>query len=262
VGVRGNESQVEPLVVQKDRTRMLRYWNSTAEWRDTYFVELCKQNPYHLSACIRMEREFVIAEEHRVCAEVARAESVLELGCGVGRSLLPVIKAYPTKRFVGIDLASQQIARFAALLKAQGHQNAEALVADVAELPIRTDSIDLVLICHQTFGTFLGQTRDSALDEIVRVLRPRGRLYIGGFDNIGVAEAWYRARGVDIESIQPERRFVCLRDYNSWWQSERDIVATLAQYGFYLCRASRVQMGFLDTFERKPGGERSSGICR
>jgi ubiquinone/menaquinone biosynthesis C-methylase UbiE len=244
--------------VQKDRAGMIRYWNGTAEWRDTYFLDLCRQDPDQLSACLRMEREFVIAEEKRIGAEVTRVQSVVELGCGVGRSLLPFIRAHPTKRFVGVDLANRQIAKFATVLEAEGHRNAEALVADVAALPLATSSADLVLICHQTFGTFLGPTRASALHEVARVLKPGGRLYIGGFDNIGVAEAWYQARGVHIEAIQTQRRFVRLVDYSSWWQHESDVIATIAKYGLRPCQTSRVHLGFLDTFERKPDGERKT----
>lgn len=238
----------ETVLVQKDEAAMAAFWNSTAEWRTTYFLDLCARDPATLPVCLRLEREFVLAESEAIRSEMATAEHVVELGCGVGRSLLPAIASEPDKHFIGIDLAATQIARFSAALDSLTGTNARALVADAANLPLPNDSADLVLICNQTIGTFLGAKRHKILVEVGRILRPGGRLFIGGFDRIGVAAACYAEWGVPVEELDVPRQFVQLEHYNSWWQPECGVTAFVARYRFATVVARRAGLGFLNTY--------------
>ena len=84
--------------------------------------------------------------------------------------------------------------------------------------------------------------------EITRVLRHNGRLYVGGFDNIDIADSLYRTWGVPVVSVEPANQFVTLRDYNSWWQAAEDVTAVLAGYRFRLFKSRRVRLGYLNTY--------------
>lgn len=234
--------------IQQRLDKVVSFWNDTASWRADYFAQLCSADPTTLTPPLRLQREFVIRENQAIDCEVGSAQAVVDLGCGVGRSLLPGIRAYPEKHFVGIDLSDRQIEEFAGVLAREGHKNAHAVLGDARHIPLPSGWADLVMVCNQTFGTILGSMREAVMREITRVLRCNGRLYIGGFDNIEFADSLYRAWGVPIVSVESANQFVTLRDYNSWWQDADDVTALLTGYKFRLLKSRRVKLGYLNTY--------------
>lgn len=231
---------------------MVSFWNETASWRAEYFARLCEADPTTLIPPLRLQREFVIEENQVIASEVKSAETVVDLGCGVGRSLLPGIRAHPEKFFLGIDLSERQIEEFAGVLAKEGHENARAVLGDARHMPLPSGWADLVMVCNQTFGTILGSMREEVMCEIGRVLRHNGRLYVGGFDNIQLAASLYRAWGVPIVSVEPASQFVTLGDYNSWWQDAEDLTTMLDSLGFRLLKGRRVGLGYLNTYTYSP----------
>lgn len=246
-------SETPSWAKQQRLDKVVSFWNSTASWRARYFANLREADPAVLSSPLQMQREFVMGEDLVIDREVKWAQAVVDLGCGVGRSLLPGIRAYPGKQFVGIDLSNQQIDRFAGVLARERHKNACAVLGDARYVPLPSAWADLVIVCNQTFGTFLGPMREAVVLEITRLLRQGGRLYIGGFDNIGIAARLYRTWGVPIVSVDRKKQFVTLRDYSSWWQDSEDVTAVLADYQFKLAESRRVRLGYLNTYTYQAG---------
>ncbi|MET7617597.1 methyltransferase domain-containing protein [Streptomyces sp. NPDC005408] len=107
-------------------------------------------------------------------------DAVLDAGCGTGRALPPLRSAVgPRGTVIGADLTP---AMLDAAAQAGRGSSGQLLLADVARLPLRTESLDAVfaagLIAH------LPQPAVN-LGELARVVRPGGKLAL--FHPIGRA---------------------------------------------------------------------------
>ncbi|MEU6370776.1 class I SAM-dependent methyltransferase [Streptomyces sp. NPDC046931] len=107
-------------------------------------------------------------------------DRVLDAGCGTGRALPPLRAAVgPSGVVLGADLTP---AMLEAAVRAGRHRDGRLLLADVAALPLRAESLDAVfaagLIAH--LPNPVGNLR-----ELARVVRPGGRLAL--FHPIGRA---------------------------------------------------------------------------
>ena len=95
--------------------------------------------------------------------------SVLDIGCGRGTLLQSLREGRPDTSFTGIELSDEPIA----IAKASGLR---VLKHDLAEgLPFPDETFDLVI-----FGEVIEHLfdPDAALDEIYRVLKPKGRCIV------------------------------------------------------------------------------------
>ncbi|MBZ3901965.1 class I SAM-dependent methyltransferase [Streptomyces griseiscabiei] len=107
-------------------------------------------------------------------------DRVLDAGCGTGRALTPLRAAVgPAGVVLGADLTP---AMLEAAARAGRDGDGQLLVADVAALPVRTESLDAVfaagLVAHLPNPT-------ENLRELARVVRPGGTLAL--FHPIGRA---------------------------------------------------------------------------
>ena len=96
--------------------------------------------------------------------------SVLDVGCGSGRSLRKLHDRFAPDLLVGVDIDPKMLQLAAATARHEGI-HPELLVSSSSRLPVRSDSVDL-LFCHQTFHHLVEQ--EQALQEFFRVLRPGG----------------------------------------------------------------------------------------
>ncbi len=138
----------------------------------------------------------------------------LDIGTGTGR-LLELI-APRADRAVGIDLSREMLAVARANLDRAGLRNCTVRQADLYQLPLPGDSVDLVTM-HQVLH-FLDQPAE-AVAEAARVLRPGGQVLIVDFAphereelrerhahrRLGLAERdvadWCAAAGLAVETI-------------------------------------------------------------
>lgn len=236
---------------QKDIKEVSEFWNTTAEWRLTYFEKLKQQPDSSLSEPIRLEKEFVLAEENRIHELVRNSCTILELGCGVGRSLFTVMTRWRGKKFYGIDIAAGQLRAFRRQIQIRNLSNGLPIVANATHLPFFDSSFDLVLVCNQTFGNFLGDDRISCLREMRRVLCNKGKIMIGRFTRIEFAYDCYQEWSVKCNYVDLQTGFVSLEHYNSLWQRECDTNAILADFGFQLTHSVKAGLGFINTYEKE-----------
>lgn len=112
-------------------------------------------------------------------------ERLLDVGCGRGAVLILAAKRLPRGRAVGADVwrrrdqngNSRAAAERNALLEGV-QERVELVEADARELPFPSDSFDVV-VSHITIHNIAdAEGRIRALREMVRVLRPGGRLRI------------------------------------------------------------------------------------
>lgn len=104
-------------------------------------------------------------------------ETVLDVGCGGGMDLLLAAKRTgPQGRVIGVDMTPAMIERAKrSALKAGLWENVDIRRGTAEELPVESDSIDVVL----SNGVLnLSSDKTRAFAQIYRVLRPGGRLYL------------------------------------------------------------------------------------
>jgi O-methyltransferase/aklanonic acid methyltransferase len=108
-------------------------------------------------------------------AGLAAGDHVLDVACGTGSSLVPAALAVgPSGRAVGVDYSPEMVA--AARRATAEIPYAEVSLMDARELDFPDESFDVAL-CGMAL-LFVGL--DRGLAEIVRVLRPAGRLVATG----------------------------------------------------------------------------------
>jgi arsenite methyltransferase len=139
-------------------------------------------------------------------------ERVLDLGCGRGAVLILAAKHLPRGKAVGIDLWSASDQSGNRLEAAQHNVEIEGVAervelhtGDMRELPFPDQSFDVVLSSLAIHNIRGRADRQRAIDEAVRVLKPRGKLLIADFRatseyanrlrELGVAEVSVRGLG-------------------------------------------------------------------
>jgi ubiquinone/menaquinone biosynthesis C-methylase UbiE len=110
-------------------------------------------------------------------ASVADGEAILEIGCGDATLLEALARANPTGRTVGIDLADGMLARARKRFRRTNLAGVELRRGDARRIPLDDASFDVV-ICAYVLDILPDAEIAGALDEIHRVLRPRGRLVL------------------------------------------------------------------------------------
>ncbi|MGW1751806.1 class I SAM-dependent methyltransferase [Streptomyces sp. NPDC002092] len=135
---------------------------------------------------------------------------VLDAGCGTGRALTPLRAAVgPSGVVVGADLTPAMLQ--AAVRAGRGHDG-QLLLADVAALPLRSETLDAVfaagLIAH------LPQPSEN-LRELARVVRPGGTLAL--FHPIGrAALAARQGRQITPDDLRAEPNLRPLLAGSGW----------------------------------------------
>lgn len=115
--------------------------------------------------------------EERVYESVRleNAESLLEVGCGVGAQTEILLERFPSLRIQGVDASAAQLkAARKRLAKALRAGRVKFTQADALKLPFRENSFDAAFICW-----LLEHLRDpiAALREVRRTMKPGGILY-------------------------------------------------------------------------------------
>ena len=98
---------------------------------------------------------------------------VLDVGTGPGRLPVEIARSCPQVRVTGLDVSPRMIE--AAKAAIEPGQQVIAEVGDVAKLPYRDGSVDLVV---STLSQHHWPDRAAALAELARVLAPGGRIWI------------------------------------------------------------------------------------
>ncbi|MBW4693451.1 MAG: class I SAM-dependent methyltransferase [Lyngbya sp. HA4199-MV5] len=112
-------------------------------------------------------------------------ERVLDVGCGRGLMLVGAAKRLTTGKAIGIDLWQQHdqannsaAAALANAVTERVTERVEIKTADMRQLPFPDDYFDVVLSSWAVHNVEAEVDRKKALDEIVRVLKPNGRVVL------------------------------------------------------------------------------------
>jgi SAM-dependent methyltransferase len=102
-------------------------------------------------------------------------QRLLDIGCGAGQTAIPAARL--GHRVVGIDIAENLIDHANARASAEG-VDARFDVGDAEDLPYADHSFDVVI---SLIGAMFAPRPDQVVQEIARVLRPGGRLYMANW---------------------------------------------------------------------------------
>ncbi|MFJ5644477.1 class I SAM-dependent methyltransferase [Streptomyces sp. NPDC093223] len=137
-------------------------------------------------------------------------DRVLDAGCGTGRALPPLRAAVgPSGQVLGMDLTP---AMLQAAVRAGRHRDGTLVLADVAALPVRPESLDAVFAA----GLIAHLPRPGRnLRELARAVRPGGRLAL--FHPIGrAALAARQGRRITPDDLRAEGNLGPLLAGSGW----------------------------------------------
>ncbi len=119
-------------------------------------------------------------------------ETVLDVGCGHGLLLIGAAQRLPRGRAVGLDLWSQvdqqSNSKVATLINAAEEGVADRIEVhdgDMRAMPFASDTFDAVVASLSIHNIYNREERRKAIYEIVRVLKPGGKVALLDFRHVG-----------------------------------------------------------------------------
>jgi ubiquinone/menaquinone biosynthesis C-methylase UbiE len=135
------------------------------------------KNRITLNPVRRLFGRFENPQEH-IEPYVTNGQVVADLGCGSGYYTLALAECVgPEGRVYAVDLSERAVRELEKKASERGYRNIEAHASSASDLSfIKDGSVDFVLanglLCS------MPNNRQSAVNEIGRILKPRGRAYI------------------------------------------------------------------------------------
>jgi SAM-dependent methyltransferase len=137
-------------------------------------------------AMMRTEGLYAVGERLVAAAQVRPGETVLDVACGTGNATLPAARA--GGRVTGLDLTPELLA-VARRRADEAGIGVDLLEGDAEDLPFDDGSFDVVV---SSFGCMFAPRHEVVADELVRVLRPGGRLGIVAWTPEGAIGHFFR----------------------------------------------------------------------
>ena len=109
-------------------------------------------------------------------SKIKEGDVVLDLGSGAGfDAFLAAKKVGETGKVIGVDMTSEMIEKAKENAEKYGYSNVEFRLGDIENLPLRGNSID-VIISNCVIN--LAFDKDKVFSEAYRVLKKGGRMYV------------------------------------------------------------------------------------
>ncbi|WP_200173584.1 class I SAM-dependent methyltransferase [Ectothiorhodospira shaposhnikovii] len=153
--------------------------------------DLIMADPEQVAAYTRAGREDgVMAPVYhfhaaQVCDVIRPGDTVLDLACGPATQLALVARLNPDVRFIGVDLSEEMLARAREHIAEQQLDNIEFRHGSIDALDfLEAKSVDAVMSTMALHHLPDEETLSSTFNEISRVLKPDGGLYLVDFGHL------------------------------------------------------------------------------
>ncbi len=172
---------------------------------------------------------------------------VLDLGCGTGKFMQKFYKE--TTKYYGLDLSNKQLE----IAKNKvNSDNIEFICCSAENIPLPNNSID-VIISTWVLGTILEiDRRNKVLEEMKRVLKKDGNIYLVENDIGGEFEE-IRNRYPDIKRT---------KDYNNWIENNRFICYDKFETYFKFKDKEQAKNVFINIWGEKIGNKVDNDIIK
>lgn len=142
--------------------------------------------------------------------EIEAGITFLDVACGTGAYTLALADPIgPDGRLFALDLWEAGIKKLTTEVQARKNHTIEAHVADVSRhMPLASGTVDLCLMATVLHDLIEDRTDQGTLKEVVRVIRPGGRLAVIEFQKIDGPPGPPRAI-----RLSPEETDACLRPH-------------------------------------------------
>lgn len=108
-------------------------------------------------------------------AAVRPTDTILDIGCGTGRSTLELARMAPSGSVLGVDLSAKMLERARTVATKEGLANATFEQADAQVHPFPEGTFDVAV---SSFGVMFFADPVAAFANVRRALRPGGRLAV------------------------------------------------------------------------------------
>ena len=137
--------------------------------------------PQEIKAFLDYSKKGLEAYEKTAFIRMIKADDVvLDLGCGAGREARAV--AALCSRIYALDLVHGMLRTAQGFA---GENNVYFIRADATYLPVRNNTMDVVLMAKQLMNHItVAQRRSTTMNEVYRVLKPGGRVYLTVHNNL------------------------------------------------------------------------------
>lgn len=174
--------------------------------------------------------KFIVWEGLLDALDLRGDEVVIDVGCGRGAVLIAVARRLRDGTVHGVDVwrSRDQIGNEEARARANAERAgvADRVVlhtADMRALPLADDSVDVVVSSVAIHSLGQAGERDRVIDEIIRVLRPSGRVVVADIRGVGYYADRLRTHGfVEVSTRSAGPWFW----YSGPWQAARVLTAT------------------------------------
>jgi ubiquinone/menaquinone biosynthesis C-methylase UbiE len=109
-------------------------------------------------------------------SSIKEGDTVLDLGCGAGIDcFLAAKKVGENGKVIGLDMTEEMIKKGKLNAENQGLKNLEFVLAEIENMPVKDDSIDIIIT-----NCVVNLTPDKlkTFKEAYRVLKPGGKIYL------------------------------------------------------------------------------------
>lgn len=114
---------------------------------------------------------------------------ILDLGIGPGLLSIEIKKVIPKSKIIGVDLSSEMLKVARKNFDEAGISNYELKLGKAEEIPLESDSVDLV-ITQSSLHEW--ENPQKGLSEIFRVLKPKGSLMLKDYNRDWLSKWKYK----------------------------------------------------------------------
>ncbi len=151
---------------------------------DNYYRKIKKLNISHYSGEVPYYTQAPLREvEKKLLTSIPKQSKILDVGCGSGR--FSIGAAQIGHNVTGIDITPAAITAATEKAKKLNLDNVNFLLGDMAEIPFGDDEFDCIFCPRfsiNAVATF--EKRKKAIDEMIRVVKPEGAVYIESFNKL------------------------------------------------------------------------------